>query len=84
MQGNILLVSGFPAILPSQVILPSGDVIAVSSVAVVRIQYNKTILPLCKGNMTFCSSSAVNVIQVKLPTAGEQMIILPRTRAVII
>ena len=35
MQGNISLVSGFPAILPSQVILPSGDVIAVSSVAFV-------------------------------------------------
>ena len=43
-QGNIL--SGLLAILPSdlQVILSSGDPIAVSVVAVVRIQYNKTII----------------------------------------
>ena len=46
MQGNILLVSDFPVVLPSQVILPSGDVIAVSSFAVVRMQYNKTIVAL--------------------------------------
>ena len=49
MQGNILLVSGSPAILHSQVILPSGDVIAVSSVTVVRIRYNKTIVALVQG-----------------------------------
>ena len=46
MQGNILLVSDFPVVLPSQVILPSGEVIAVSSVAVVRMQYNKTIVAI--------------------------------------
>ena len=46
MQGNILLVSGVPAILPSQLILPSGDVNAVNSVVVVRIWYNKTIVAL--------------------------------------
>ena len=33
MQGNVL--SGFPAILPSQAILPSCDVIAASAVAIV-------------------------------------------------
>ena len=32
--------SGFPTIVPAQVILPSGDVIATSAVAVVRIWYN--------------------------------------------
>ena len=63
MQGNIL--SCYPVILPSQVILlsdvtsvsafnmqlilPSGDVIAVSSVTVVRIRYNKTIVALVQG-----------------------------------
>ena len=41
MQGNILLVLGVPAILPS------GEVIAVSSVTVVRIRYNKTIVAPC-------------------------------------
>ena len=35
-----VMLSGFSAILPLQVILPSGDVIAVNAVAVVRIQYN--------------------------------------------
>ena len=58
MQGNIL--SGFPAILPSQVILPSGNVIPVSAVAVVNTSPQVTfisawgeqiiILPSCKGN----------------------------------
>ena len=47
-QGNILLVSGFPAKLPMQVILLSGDVSAVSS-AVVRIPYNKTMVVLVHG-----------------------------------
>ena len=37
-QGNIL--SAFSAILPS------GDIVAVSAVAVLRIRYNKTILAL--------------------------------------
>ena len=37
-------VSGFPIILPSQVILPFGDIIAASAVAVVRIWYNKAIV----------------------------------------
>ena len=35
--------------LPSQVILPSGDVIAVSAFAVVRIRYSKTIVALVRG-----------------------------------
>ena len=39
----------YSALLPSQVILPSGDVIAVSSVAVVRTRYNKTIVALVRG-----------------------------------
>ena len=63
-QCNIL--SGFPALLPSHVILPSDEVIAVSAVAVVRIRYNKSIvvvlLPLYEGNMTICSPSKVNVL----------------------
>ena len=51
MQGNIL--SGLPAILPSQVMLPSGKVIAVSAVAFVRILY--------ECNMTICSKSSGNI-----------------------
>ena len=42
MKGNFL--ADFPAILPSQVIVHPGHVIAVSVVAVVRIRYNKTIV----------------------------------------
>ena len=45
-QGNILL--GSLALLPSQVILPSGDVIAVRAVAVVRNRYNKTTVALVR------------------------------------
>ena len=58
-HGNIL--SGFPAILPLHVILPSGDVIAVSAVAIIKIWYNKQSLPLNEGNTTICSPSTVNV-----------------------
>ena len=46
-QGNIL--SSFPAILSSQVIVPSSDINAVSAVAVIRIGYNKTIVALVQG-----------------------------------
>ena len=58
-QGKIL--SGFPAILPFQVLLPSGDVIAVSAVAVVRYCIIKQLLPLYEGNMMICSPSTVDV-----------------------
>ena len=47
MQGNIL--QCYTVILPSQVIVPSGDVITVSAVAVVRIRYNNTIVALVQG-----------------------------------
>ena len=58
-QGNIL--SGFPAILPLHVIFTSGDVIAVSAVAIINIRYNKQLLPLYEGSMTICSPSTVKV-----------------------
>ena len=41
-----IIISAFPTILSSQVRLPFGDVIAVSSVAVVKVRYNKTIVAL--------------------------------------
>ena len=44
LQDNIL--SGFPAILPLQEILLSGNITAV---AVVRMWYNKTIVALARG-----------------------------------
>ena len=79
MQGNIL--SCYPVILLSQIILPSdvtsvsrvifyqvillsGEVIAVSAVAVVRIQYNVRIRYKTSSWLT-------------LPTLGEQIVILP-------
>ena len=43
---------GFPAILPSQAILPFSDVLAVA-VAIVRILYNKTILAIERVIFTF-------------------------------
>ena len=57
----------FPAILLSQVTLPSADVITVSAVTVVRIRYNKTfgmikpLLPLYECSMTIYSPSTVKV-----------------------
>ena len=89
MQGNILLVSGFPAILPSQVILPSGNVIAVSSVAVVRIWYNKTIVALVQGKYDILFTLGSKCYpracpQVKLSASGEQIVILSSTRAIIV
>ena len=71
-QGNIL--SGFPAILPSQIILPSGDAIAVSEVAVVRIRYNKTSVDLFTIDSKYYPRTRPRVI---LLTAGEQFVILP-------
>ena len=53
-QGNNLL--DFFVILPLQVILPSSDVIAVHAIAMVIIQYNKTIVSFCEGNMTILST----------------------------
>ena len=42
-------VQGIVYRVPSQLILPSGDVIAVRAVTVVRTRYNKTMVALVRG-----------------------------------